>query len=369
MNLLVPNLGSTSLKYQLLEMPSERVVAKGRLERVSDYAEAVASIDTGGATVDAVVFKAVHGGADYRGTFVVDDGVITALERFLPAAPAHNAIYLAGIRAFRRSMPSATLVAAFETEFHATMPDCAVHYGVPDEWRGEQVRRYGFHGASHQYVAERVPTMLGEGGGDLRLVSCHLGGSASVCAVDRGRSVDTTMGFSPQSGLENATRHGDLDVWAVLYMLDRHGWGVDEVRRQLTRSGGLAGLSGVDGGDLRDIEAAASAGSESAALALDVFALQVRKTIGAYAAAMGGIDALAFTGGIGENSARLRSACCRGLGFLGVELDPARNESGAGDRVVSLSGPGRVAVVVLGTNEEVVVARRAYRLLRGFRLG
>ncbi len=185
-----------------------------------------------------------------------------------------------------------------------------------------------------------------------------------MCAIDRGRSIDTTMGFSPQSGLENATRHGDLDVFAVLYMMERHGWGPEEVRRQLARGGGLAGLSGVDGGDLRDIEAAAANGSRRAALALEVFIYQVKKTIGAFAAAMDGIDAVAFTGGIGENSARLREACCSGLEFLGIRLDPQRNQNENGDRLVSASDSA-VAVIALSTNEELIVARRAYRALTG----
>ncbi len=361
MNILVPNLGSTSLKYQVLEMPAERAIARGRQERVADYREAIAAMTLPEGGVDAVAFKAVHGGPNYRGTFVVDDGVLAALEEFLPAAPVHNAIYLAGIRAFRESMPGVALVAAFETEFHRTMPEHAARYGVPGEWRERYgVRRYGFHGASHEYAAGRVPEILGR---DVpRLVSCHLGGSSSMCAILRGRSIDTTMGFSPQSGLENAQRHGDLDVFAALYMMERRSWSAGEVRGELTR-GGLEGLSGVAGGDVRDIEAAAAQGNGDAALALEVFACQVRKTIGGYAAAMGGLDAVAFTGGIGENSARLRSACCAGLEFLGVRLEAARNEGGSGDRLVS-ADDSPVAVVALATNEELIVARRAYRLLR-----
>src|SRR5450759_5132872 len=208
-NLLIPNLGSTSLKYQILEMPSETVLAKGRLERVTDYREAIAQT--------------------------------AALEQFLPAAPAHNAIYLTAIAAFQQAMPGVPIVAAFEPEFHATMPEYARRYGVPSGWLEDGVEKYGFHGASHQYIGERVAAMLGR---QVKLVSCHLGGSSSMCAIVGGRSVDTTMGFSPQSGLENATRHGDLDVFAVLYMMDRHGWSAEEVRRQLAKGGGLAGLSG-----------------------------------------------------------------------------------------------------------------------------
>ena len=359
LNILVPNLGSTSLKYQILEMPSERTVARGKVERVQDYRRAIAQIETSGEPIGAVAFKAVHAGPRYRGTFGIDELTIQALEQFLTAAPAHNAIYLTAIRAFQEIMPGVPLIAAFETEFHATMPDRARTYGVPAEWRDEGVGHYGFHGASHQYIAERALQWLGR---PVRLVSCHLGGSSSMCAIDHGRSIDTTMGFSPQSGLENATRHGDLDVFAVLYMMQRHGWTVEEVTRQLARGGGLAGLSGIASGDVRDLEIAAGNGNECAATALDVFVYGVKKTIGAYAAAMGGLDAVAFTGGIGENSASLRAACCDGLGFLGIELDRESNEKGAGDRAVS-APDSKITVLALATNEELIVARRAWRLL------
>jgi acetate kinase len=368
MNILVPNLGSTSLKYQILEMPSERVLARGRLERVQDYHQAVAEIRTGEFAIDAVAFKAVHAGPKYCGTFLIDDEVLAALEQYRPAAPAHNTIYLTAIRAFRETLPEIPLVAAFETEFHCTMPEFAWQYGVPRDWYTEHgIRRYGFHGASHRFVAERVPLLLDVWGRPpacpaLRLVSCHLGGSSSICAIVGGRSVDTTMGFSPQSGLENATRHGDLDVFAVLFVMERCGWSVADVRDRLARTGGLAGLSGIAGGDVRDLENTAKAGDPNAALALAAFAYQVRKTIGAYAAAMGGLDAVAFTGGIGENSATLRAACCSGLEFLGVRLDPEANRNGTGDRLVS-SRDSTVSVLALATNEELVVARRAYAIL------
>lgn len=363
MNILVPNLGSTSLKYQILEMPAERALARGRMERVRDYREAIGQIQAQDARIDAVAFKAVLAGPRYRGTFLIDAAVEEAMREFLPAAPAHNAIYLAGIQAFREMLPGVPLVAAFETEFHVTMPEYAARYGVPAEWREKHgIRRYGYHGASHRFIGERVAEILGQPQAELRTISCHLGGSSSICAIEYGRSIDTTMGFSPQSGLENATRCGELDAFAVLYLMEKNGWSTGEVRRQLAAEGGLAGLSGVPGGDVRDIEQAASAGNRDAELALQVLAYQVRKTIGAYAAAMGGIDAVAFTGGIGENSARLRAECCRNLGFLGIRLDPARNESGAGDRLVS-ADQSAVAVLALATNEELIVARRAYALL------
>lgn len=363
MNILIPNLGSTSLKYQIMRMPEEAVLARGRFERVTNYRTVIEEIRSAPERVDAVAFKAAHGGPRYRGTYLIDEGVTDAMAQFLLAAPLHNAIYLDAIRSFREAMPGVPLIAAFETEFHRTVPQFARQYGVPADWRTEHgVERYGFHGASHQYVSERVPQMLGRGKAGMRLVSCHLGGSSSVCAIRDGQSIDTTMGFSPQSGLENATRHGDLDVFAVLYMMDRMSWTTEEVRHQLARTSGLAGLSGVPGGDVRDIEQAARQGSADAARALETFAYQVRKTIGAYAAAMNGLDAIAFTGGIGENSAVLRTACCEGLSFLGVELDELRNGESGADKVVSAAA-SKVDVVTVAANEELVVARRAYRLL------
>ncbi len=363
MNILVPNLGSTSLKYQILSMPDEQVLARGRFERVSNYAAAIAEIRAGDTPVDAVAFKAVHGGPRYQGTFLIDEGVEQAMAQFLLAAPLHNAVYLEAIRAFRQAMPGVPLVAAFETEFHRNKPEYARVYGVPQDWRTDHgIEKYGFHGASHEFVSQRAPQLLGCSPADLRLASCHLGGSSSICAIDRGVSVDTTMGFSPQSGLENATRHGDLDVFAVLYMMDRNGWTTEQVRTQLSRVSGLAGLSGVAGGDVRDIAEAARAGSAAANLALEVFVYEVRKAIAGCAAVMNGLDAIAFTGGIGENSPALRRAICEGLAFLGVELDSASNEEGSGDRLLSTPS-SRVRVVALATNEELIVARRAWRLL------
>jgi acetate kinase len=345
-------------------MPEERVLARDRFERVSNYRAAIAQIRDAGVPVHAVAFKAVHAGHDYRGTYLVDDALLEAMTRFLLAAPVHNGIYLEAMRAFQESMPGVPLVAAFETEFHRSMPEHARRYGVPQDWRTtDGVERYGFHGASHEYVAGRVPVLLERPGASLRLISCHLGGSSSVCAIHGGKSVDVTMGFSPQSGLENATRHGDLDVFAVLYMMDRYGWSTEEARTQLARVSGLAGLSGVEGGDVRDIEAAAAAGVQDAALALEVFTYQVRKTIGAYAAAMGGVEAIAFTGGIGENSAPLRARCLAGLEFLGIRIDAEANELGSGDRLVS-APDSDVSVLALATNEELIVARRAYGVLR-----
>lgn len=370
MRILVPNLGSTSLKYKLLQFPEERELAVGRTERIGQsggdaagHREAIAQVLRDAGVIDAVGFKAVHAGPRYRGTHRIDDGLLAALEEFRDAAPLHNGIYLEGIREFREQRPELELVAVLETGYHASMPPWSSNYGLPAEWREKHgIRRYGFHGASHRSVGERVPKILRASPDGLRIISCHLGGSSSVCAIWDGRSYDTTMGFSPQSGLENATRHGELDAFAALFLMDRLGMSPSEMRARLVRDGGLAGLSSIPGGDLRDIEQAAASGNEGAELALATLAYQVRKAIGAYAAAMGGIDALAFTGGIGENSAELRRRICKGLEFLGLELSNQRNETAVPDCRIALTR-SNVACLVLAAQEELVVGREVYRLL------
>ncbi len=369
MRILVPNLGSTSLKYQLLEFPSEQVLAKSRLERIgrpngdaASYRDAIETALAAGAP-DAVGFKAVHAGPHYRGSFRVDDGLLAALREYEPAAPLHNGIYLSGIETFRELRPDLPLVAVLETGFHRTIPEHAAIYGVPRAWREEHgIRRYGFHGSSHRFVSGRAAEFLGRDAEGLRIVSCHLGGSSSICAVKSGESADVTMGFSPQSGIENATRHGDLDPFAVLFLMDRLGWSTAEAREHLLAEGGLAGISGIPGGDLRDLENASKEGATDAALALETFAYEVRKTVGAFAAAMGGVDAIVFTGGIGENSVWLRERALAGLEFLGVAVDGGRNAAGGGDRAISPDG-AKVSVLVLATNEEIVVARETARVL------
>ena len=372
MRVLVPNLGSTSLKFKVLRFPGERQLAAGRMQRIgrpggdaSSYREAIVRVLERTGEVDAVGFKAVHAGPRYRGAFRADDGLLQALEEYRPAAPLHNGIYLEGIRLFRALRPGLELVAVLETGFHRTVPEWAAAYGVPSGWRAEHgVRRYGFHGASHRWIGQRVPQVLGLEAAGLRTVSCHLGGSSSLCAIRDGRSCDVSMGFSPQSGLENATRHGDLDPFAVLFMMDRLGDSTERMRRRLVSEGGLSGLSGIAGGDMRDIEAAAGDGDGRAELALAAFAYQVRKTVGAYAAVLGGIDALAFTGGIGENSAAMRTGICAGLEFLGIALDPERNEAAVPDCRIDTRKHG-VACLVVAAQEELVVGREVYRLLSG----
>jgi acetate kinase len=377
MNVLVPNLGSTSLKYQLIDMAGERVLARGRIERIggqggpATHREAIEQgLDhiaktSSGARIDAVGFKAVHGGPRYRGSFQVSDDLLDAMREFLPVAPLHNAVYIGAMENFRDLLPAVPMVAVFEPGFHATMPDYASMYGVPHEWAERYgVRRYGFHGSSHRYIAGRIPELIGRPSHGLRLVSCHLGGSSSICAIRDGVSIDNSFGFSPQAGVEHAARCGDVDVFAVLYVMEREGLTAAAAGEALSRTGGLLGLSGVST-DMRDIEDAAEQGNARAALAFDVLTYQVKKYIGAYAAAMGGLDAIAFAGGIGENSWKVREASCRDLGFLGVELDAdANRQPSTSDRIISTPS-ARVAIGVVYTNEEVVVARETVRVLAG----
>lgn len=393
MKVLVPNLGSTSLKYQLLDMDGERVLVRGRVERIgsqdaiistsdasgassqttrpiADHRAAIQTLiehvnETGGVAIDAVGFKAVIGGPDYRGSFRVDAALLDAMRDYLPVAPVHNAVYITAMEIFGDLLPATPMVAVFEPGFHATMPDHAAVYGVPYEWFEKHgVRRYGFHGSSHRYVAGQFPTLVGRTPGELRVVSCHLGGSSSICAIRFGASVDCSFGFSPQTGIEHAARSGELDPFAVFYMMDTQGLSVEQIRAVLTKQSGLLGISGVSS-DLRDIEEAAEKGHARATLALETLAYQVKKYIGAYAAAMGGLDGVAFAGGIGENSSVIRSLVCRDLAFLGIELDETANAArSSADRIVSTPA-SRVAVGIVHTNEEIVVARESVRVLAG----
>ena len=394
MKVLVPNLGSTSLKYQLLDMHDERVIARGKIERIgsdeaisttwgadntpvqqirkiADAREAIGTLRTALAssseqtTIDAVGFKAVIGGPDYRGSFQVDDALLDAMREFLPVAPVHNAVYITAMEIFREVLPGVPMVAVFEPGFHATMPDKAAVYGVPHEWFEQHgVRRYGFHGSSHRYIAGRTPALLGRPAQGLRVVSCHLGGSSSICAIRDGQSIDSSFGFSPQTGIDHAARSGELDPFAVFYMMEKQGLTVAQVREVLTKKSGLFGISGVSS-DLRDIEEAETAGNPRATLAIEALAYQVKRYIGAYAAAMGGLDAVVFAGGIGENSSRVRAAACEGLGFLGVSLDDKANNARSGeDRIISAPGSA-VTVAIVFTNEELVVARESVRVLGG----
>ena len=395
MRVLVPNLGSTSLKYQLIEMSDERVLARGKIERIGggggvgeefegagasagdtekvpDHAAAVKvllkevrqlmgrPLD---AAIDAVGFKVVHGGPRYRGSFLVTEDLLKALDEYALVAPLHNRIYRIAISEFREQCRGTPMVAVFESAFHTTVPDEAAIYGIPFEWTEKlEIRRYGFHGASHRYVSCRAPEFLGWASKDSRIVSCHLGGSSSVCAIRNGKSVDCSFGFSPQSGLVQGTRCGDLDPMVLPFIMEQLQLGLAEVLEILHKQSGLLGISGISG-DLRDLETSASRGNERAALALRVLVYDTKKYVGAFVATLGGIDALVFTGGIGEHAWQVRRDVCSGLEFLGLYLDEASNRQEANcERVISTQD-SNVTVAVIPSNEEIVVARETVRLL------
>ena len=396
MRVLVPNLGSTSLKYQLLDMEGERVLTRGKIERIGSEQALITTWDAAGqaakstapipdhraaiqllidhlnqltlggpqaSVLGAVGFKAVHAGPRYCGSFLIDDELLAAMQEFVVVAPVHNPVYLQAMQVFREILPGVPMVAVLETGFHATMPERAYVYGVPYEWLEKRgVRRYGFHGSSHRYVSRRAPEVMGRSAAKLRLISCHLGGTSSICAIQNGKSVDTTLGFSPQSGLEHAARSGELDPFAVLYLMEKENLSPSQISSLLCKKGGLLGISGVSS-DVRDLEEAAAQGHHRAALALDVFIYEIKKYLGAYAAALGGLDGVAFAGGIGENSCRVREGVCQGMEFLGLHLDPEKNRAASGaDRVISQpDSPAGIAVIY--TNEELMVAQETIRVL------
>ncbi len=396
MYILIANVGSTSFKFQLFDGVSLLAIARGRLERIGASCAPVQYRTTGGdeivRTVDlpdfasairysmelmadsdigvlsdlseiaAVGFKPVHG-QEITGCRLLTEDILAKMEAANPLAPAHNPPYIEAVRLFAELMPVLPLYGLFEPTFHQTMPPHAQIYGVPYEWVEQYgIRRYGFHGASHRYIAERTPVLLGRAADALKIVSCHLGGSSSLCAVDSGRSVDTTMGLSPQSGLMQSSRNGELDPFAVLYVMDRTGMTTEEMRTVLCKQSGLKGLSGVDSGDMRDLLEAEQNGDARAQLAADAFVYEIKKHIGAYAAAMGGLDAIIFTGGIGERSPVIRERICNGLGFLGVVIDRTKNYMVDGEAIVS-EAHAQVTVAVVPANEELVVAREVVKAL------
>ncbi|HXF36387.1 MAG TPA: acetate/propionate family kinase [Actinomycetota bacterium] len=363
MRILVVNAGSSSVKLRLLDA-EDRVVASADLPRgeATEDREGLGSFIRHAGAIDAVGHRIVHGGPDLRESVVVTAPSMDRLRAVSELAPLHNPPALAALEEARRLLPGAPQVACFDTAFHATIPEAAAIYGLPWGWTEDWgIRRYGFHGLSHGYAARRTAELLGVKPRDLRVVTCHLGAGASLAAVEAGRSVDTTMGFTPLEGLVMATRSGSVDPGALLW-IQRRGVPADELERTLDRASGLLGVSGVSS-DMRVLLEAADAGHPRARLAVAVYLHRLRAGIAAMAASMGGLDALAFTGGVGEGSARIRAQACQGLGFLGVALDPARNEvSDAGDR--DLSSPGaRVRAVVVLAREDLEIAREVRRLL------
>lgn len=392
MKILVANLGSTSFKYRLFDMADERELARGAIERIGsaesrcfaqigesrlditahvpDHAAAVERClqqltdpERGclreASEVAAIGFKAVHGGR-VSGVQRVSPDVLSAMEEMSDVAPAHNPPYIKAMRLLSEKLPDKPLVAAFETGFHATIPDRLRYYPVPYEWATEHhVQRWGFHGASHRYIATRMAELLGRK--DARIISCHLGGSNSLCAIRAGQSVATTMGMSPQTGLAHNNRVGDFDPFALPVLMRATGKTLEQLLHELAEKSGLLGLSGLSG-DVRDLEEAAAKGHERAKLALDVFTSGIRQHLGSMLIELGGAEAIVFTGGIGENGKHIRTAVLGGLDELGIVLDPAANAAAKGECRIDAAGSG-VQLWIVPTNEELIVARQAKQLL------
>jgi len=355
---LVVNAGSSSLKLSLLG-PDDDVVADREVERWdgdpahADIADFIRALDG----VDAVGHRVVHGGARFSAATRIDDDVVAAIEGLTPLAPLHQPRAVAGIKATAALLPDVPAVACFDTAFHATMPPAASTYALPAEWNERfGLRRFGFHGLSHAWASRRAAELLGRPAERLRLVSAHLGAGASLCAVDGGRSVATTMGFTPLEGLVMATRSGDVDPGLLLWLQQNGDVGVAELNDTLERRSGLAGLTGTSG-DMRDVLARADAGDDAARLAYDVWLHRLRAAVAAMAAAMDGVDALAFTAGIGEHAARALADACAGLAFLGLSVDDEPNDRTTGDGVIG------EAVVVVTAREDRQIAAEVRALL------
>lgn len=396
MKILVVNCGSSSLKYQLFDMTDESVLAKGLVERIGIDGARIKHTKTGMDSViknteisnhkvafkvvvealldenhgvlksldelSAVGHRVVHAGEKYAGSVMITQGVIDALEECVPLAPLHNPANLMGIYAVTEALPNIPQAGVFDTAFHQTMPGYAYMYGVPYHYYEKyKVRRYGFHGTSHYYVSQKAAEILGKPVESLNIVTCHMGNGSSITAVKGGKSVDTSMGFSPLPGVLMGTRCGDVDALLVAYLAEREGIDDKAMSHVLNKESGLLGISGVSS-DLRDIEEAADNGNQRAKLAEDMLYYGVKKYIGSYAAAMGGIDVLVFTAGIGENSARARENICKGLEFMGVKLDGEKNKVRCKECVIS-TDDSKVQVLVVPTDEELVIARDTKRLI------
>ncbi|MBQ3471254.1 MAG: acetate kinase [Clostridia bacterium] len=398
MKILVINAGSSSLKYQLIDMDNEAVLAKGLCERIGidgsnlqhtnvgkdtktkiekpmkDHGDAIQMVID--ALVDgeigvissmdeigAVGHRVVHGAEEFADSCVMTEAVMKALEKCVPLAPLHNPPNIIGIEACKKIMPNTPMVGVFDTAFHQTMPSKAFMYALPYEYyENDRIRKYGFHGTSHKYVSQKAAEFLGKDAKDLKIVTCHLGNGSSISAVDGGKCVDTSMGFTPLDGVPMGTRTGSMDPAVVTYLINQKGLDAKAVDNLMNKQSGVQGVSGVSS-DFRDLSAAAEKGNERAKLALDMFAYQVKKYVGAYAAAMGGLDAVVFTAGVGENDADTRAAVVDGLEFLGVKIDADKNNTRG---TVDISAAdAKVKTLVIPTNEELMIAIDTKRLVEG----
>ncbi len=394
MKVLVINCGSSSLKYQLFDMENERPLAKGLVERIGIDGSRIKHTKVGDGSVtketpipdhkvgvklvlealldktygvlasldelSAVGHRVVHAGEKFACSVRLDEKVMAALKECIPLAPLHNPANITGIEAISAVLPDVPQVGVFDTAFHQTMPDHAFMYGVPYRYYDEyRVRRYGFHGTSHFFVANRCAEILGRPIDDMKIITCHLGNGSSISAVKNGKCVDTSMGFTPLAGVLMGTRCGDIDPSIVRFISEREG-SVEKADAILNKESGVHGVSGISS-DLRDIEDGMDRGDKRATLAFKMLSYGITKYIGAYAAAMGGVDAIVFTAGIGENCKRIREDATADLGFLGVSVDPAKNDFRGEERIIS-SDSSKVKVLVIPTNEELVIARDTKKL-------
>ena len=393
MNILIINAGSSSLKYQLMDPDTGVVSAKGLCERIyidgrlthnangkkvvkdipmPTHSEAIAAVldilvdPVDGVIkstdeIDAVGHRVLHGGMEFFDSCIINDEVIAAIEKCIPLGPLHNPANLMGIRACQAVMPKTPQVAVFDTAFHMTMPPVAYRYAIPTEYyKNDSIRRYGFHGTSHKYVTKRAIELMGTK--DIKLINCHLGNGSSLSAVKDGKCQDTSMGLTPLAGVPMGTRSGDLDPAVVQFIMNKYGMSADECLNMLNKKSGVLALSGVSS-DFRDIEGEAEKGNADCQLALDKFAYEVRKYIGAYAAALGGLDCLVFTAGVGENSASMRARICEGLEYLGVKIDPEKNTIRGKEAIIS-ADDSKVTVWVIPTNEELMIAQDTAELVK-----
>ena len=393
MNILIINAGSSSLKYQLMDPDTGVVSAKGLCERIyidgrlthnangkkvvkdipmpthSEAIQAVLAIlvdPVDGVIkstdeIDAVGHRVLHGGMEFFDSCIINDDVIAAIEKCIPLGPLHNPANLMGIRACQAVMPTTPQVAVFDTAFHMTMPPVAYRYAIPTEYyKNDSIRRYGFHGTSHKYVTKRAIELMGTK--DIKIVNCHLGNGSSMSAVKDGKCQDTSMGLTPLAGVPMGTRSGDLDAAVVQFVMNKYGMSADECLNMLNKKSGVLALSGVSS-DFRDIEDEAAKGNEDCQLALDKFAYEVRKYIGSYSAALGGLDCLVFTAGVGENSGSMRARICEGLEYLGVKIDPEKNNIRGKEAIIS-TDDSKVTVWVIPTNEELMIAQDTAELVK-----
>ncbi len=391
MKILVINAGSSSLKYQLIDMETETLLAKGLCERIGidghlkhtplvdgksvfdedvampTHSEAIAAVIdkltspqygvvNSMKEIDAVGHRVVHGGEKFASSVRINDEVMKTLEECTPFAPLHNPANITGINACRAVMGDVPMVAVFDTAFHQTMPGKAFMYALPYQYYlSNGIRRYGFHGTSHRYVSARCAELMGRPIEELKIISCHMGNGSSIAAIDHGKCVDTSMGFTPLVGLPMGTRCGDLDAGVIQFLMHKYGYSIDEMLNILNKKSGVLGVSGVSS-DFRDLDKAAAEGNERAQLALDMFHYWVAKVAGSYVAAMNGVDAIVFTAGVGENSKSTRAAIAEYFGYLGVKLDEEANSKRGQDIMIS-TPDSKVKVFVIPTNEELVIAR------------